>query len=801
MKQHQTSGRSSGESSLPETLKTWCLIPFQSRDHPFFDAVYEDGVRLQYKGRLPSLSFSSGGVIGFAHDPVRQIVAPLLSQIEEQQNVMLVIASPCNDGFYLPSPSKRRSTAQSKSNQKTATADPATGLSIDEKGGSGGADDGSSSPSSDDSAVPSLELCGALLRSIFISPSVTHGVLSVVTVAAEDRMMFDELQRCGVKRHEDIECRNVLPATLDEMCGMVLSILFHRLESISADAQSMASQTATIITVQLVGSDGEPAGRVVAVHTSSEHSLLDSLQQCIRQFISTSTLVGRLSHPLWRALNQGWKGDGVGKRLTFSNIHVVAIPKPYASLTYSVRVLRFASRLNDAASFSAPSTSCSSSRPPMMQVWQATTDEEQPATEDSGIGIALPVPTSYSRGEPSRMSSSAEEKLNQLLSGSVELPGSKGRPSTLTSRSSKSLLDGTSMSVAAPRSVESLLPSPAANRQRSHPATAPTTNSSTVRAEDSHDGDLEVVEKEDEVRDTSTQASSRGIHSHVPLSVKSEPHDNSAAACVAASEHQSRRSVSQKSLRIEITRDQDDRGAEPSLNSCSGVRVFSARSEIMGEEAVTVAAAARSVTSSNQRTSAADEEEAEEVQRHPRAVDASTQVSPLRVRPHMKEKEDGSRRKHTGSSSSGTNSGGSFEQSVCSVLNGCASLAFQLHAVKSACSSAGKPSEAGRQQHQDNLSSFLAVVSQHELSVASLVSRVRAVASLELRSPKVLTQIRYAQAASVSDLDSSLAFEAHRCEQLRPLLSIFYHLAVATEHLVQHSRTVASEKWVLCESH
>ncbi|ORC88261.1 uncharacterized protein TM35_000171330 [Trypanosoma theileri] len=74
------------------SLRTFCIIPHESRDDNFFDAVFEDGLRVLHSGRLHSLSLSH--VLSPAHDIVGHVVGPLLEQVRQGGNATLIVAIP-----------------------------------------------------------------------------------------------------------------------------------------------------------------------------------------------------------------------------------------------------------------------------------------------------------------------------------------------------------------------------------------------------------------------------------------------------------------------------------------------------------------------------------------------------------------------------------------------------------------------------------------------------------------------------------------------------------------------------------
>ncbi|KAH9578823.1 hypothetical protein LSM04_005520 [Trypanosoma melophagium] len=74
------------------SLHTFCIIPHEARDDDFFDAVFEDGLRVLHRGRLHSLSLLH--VLSPAHDIVGHVVGPLLEHVRMGGNATLIVVIP-----------------------------------------------------------------------------------------------------------------------------------------------------------------------------------------------------------------------------------------------------------------------------------------------------------------------------------------------------------------------------------------------------------------------------------------------------------------------------------------------------------------------------------------------------------------------------------------------------------------------------------------------------------------------------------------------------------------------------------
>eukprot|EP00796_Vickermania_ingenoplastis_P001595 gene1595-972_t len=259
-------------------------------------------------GRSKQFQFSSGGIRDAATDnPAGDVVAPIAEAVGRCEDAMMVLAFPSN--------SKDQEPLDGSTGQTTGLKTSAAALN--------------------GVSEVVLGLCAALLRSSFAAAAedFKNGLLSVVTVSAQERVMYDEIQRKTVKHMADIESRTVTAETVEEMCTLVLSVLTARHEAVNASPDCLASQTACVASVALTTGSG--LRRVSLVHCSSEQDLLAAMSLCLRRLDGAAAPPSSLRRVLQRASGRGLDGAAGAQRPL--HLHVIAIPQPAVSLTHTLR--------------------------------------------------------------------------------------------------------------------------------------------------------------------------------------------------------------------------------------------------------------------------------------------------------------------------------------------------------------------------------------------------------------------------------------------------------------------------------
>lgn len=286
-------------------MKAFCVIPHSARESAFFEAVYEDGIRVAHQGRILSLPFTR--VLSPAHNLFKHLLSPLLESVRDGRPAMLVTA--------------------------LQAADTTLGAS-----GGGGASEATSSheqcfASLEDCSTVTLELYARLLPLLFHNvPACPQAEVSVLSLSAHDRVVIDELQGKPCRSLGEVS-RGIVPRESSvRQWGGVLQILADRHDAVMHARDSLAAQLTCVVVVALEG-----GSRVVLVDCSCDQDIL----QAITLILSMNGVGGERTYPPCTPLREVLEGnltpDGI--------VHVLAVPEPTSGERNTMRILRFASGL------------------------------------------------------------------------------------------------------------------------------------------------------------------------------------------------------------------------------------------------------------------------------------------------------------------------------------------------------------------------------------------------------------------------------------------------------------------------
>ncbi|KAG5470614.1 hypothetical protein LSCM1_01860 [Leishmania martiniquensis] len=313
------------------STRTYCVIPHEARqDTSFFQGVFEDGVRVLYRGRLQSLAFSH--VLSPAHEYVKHINGPLLATLRDGGNATLVLATPTSeDVAQLPRPATSDGSSAASSLVQPNTRASASGVLSS-----------FSTPQRQNAGLSAatsvaMELYAHLFPLLFRNlEGCASARLSVVTVSASERVLLDNL-------HEDRRIRTLQEtqkvtlsrSTSATEWGTLLQLLEKRHAALEELPTSLEGQTACVVTVELQG-----YGRLVVVDAASAQDLLQQLTLILHMRAEGAARTYPLHTPLRDLLEKN-----VAPQAT---VQVLSVPAPQDTVRQTMRVLHFAATVEAA---------------------------------------------------------------------------------------------------------------------------------------------------------------------------------------------------------------------------------------------------------------------------------------------------------------------------------------------------------------------------------------------------------------------------------------------------------------------
>ncbi|KAG5495521.1 hypothetical protein GH5_03183 [Leishmania sp. Ghana 2012 LV757] len=344
------------------STRTYCVIPHEARqDTSFFQGVFEDGVRVLYRGRLQSLLFSH--VLSPAHDYVKHINGPLLATLRDGGNATLVLATPnSEDSAVLPKSATlevNSPTSQSQANAGTTASCMPSSLSSCPKRSTGLAE----------ATSVAMELYAHLFPMLFRNlEGCASARLSAVTVSASERVLLDNLRddrriRTLQEAHKVTLSRN----TSATEWGTLLQLLENRHVALEESPTSLEGQTACVVTVELQG-----YGRLVVVDAASAQDLLQQLTLILHMQADGAARTYPLRTPIRDLLEKN-----VAPQAT---VQVLSVPAPQDTVRQTMRVLHFAATVEAAqSSGGADVTDASVSAVPYSRPLRRRTPSSSPA--------------------------------------------------------------------------------------------------------------------------------------------------------------------------------------------------------------------------------------------------------------------------------------------------------------------------------------------------------------------------------------------------------------------------------------
>ncbi|CAD2216209.1 hypothetical protein AGDE_15851 [Angomonas deanei] len=322
-------------------MESYCVIDHSVRADPFFHGVFEDGLRVMYEERFFSFPFTH--IFSTAHDLFSAVSAPLIDSIARGQPALLIVASPAVPSHVeAVSPSEEISFTE---------GEKCSGIAV--------------------------ELMMDILPRLFDgADDCSEAFVSVVTVSAQDRLLVDELGHRRVARVTDVHRECIERENSASQWGPVVKCIVDRQDQLTHVPDSLASETALIITVELVGYE-----KMVLVDVSSNQDLL----QYITLIVGMHNVCGPKSYPPHNPLSALLK-DCV---LPSSTIRAVCIPNPVTAAKHSLRLLRFGSHLEElrrgvVAQRVNPTTPNNNNRvrePPLVRSTSSSRLEETPVNQ------------------------------------------------------------------------------------------------------------------------------------------------------------------------------------------------------------------------------------------------------------------------------------------------------------------------------------------------------------------------------------------------------------------------------------
>lgn len=336
------------------STRTYCVIPYEARqDTSFFQGVFEDGVRVLYRGRLQSLVFSH--VLSPAHDYVKHVNGPLLATLREGGNATLVLATPNSEDVALP-PKPMASgvnvtTSQVQADARTPVTRVPSSSTSSQRPNAGLAE----------ATAVAMELYGHLFPLLFRNlEGCSAARLSAVTVSASERVLLDGLREDRrIRTLEEAHKATVTRSTSATEWGTILQLLEDRHVALEGSPTSLEGQTACVVTVELQG-----YGRLVVVDVASAQELLQQLTLILHMRADGSARTYPPCTPLRDLLERS-----VAPQAT---VQVLCVPAPQYTVRQTMRVLHFAATVEvaqgsgaaAAAATDASVSTASYSKPP-----------------------------------------------------------------------------------------------------------------------------------------------------------------------------------------------------------------------------------------------------------------------------------------------------------------------------------------------------------------------------------------------------------------------------------------------------
>ncbi|GET91553.1 hypothetical protein, conserved [Leishmania tarentolae] len=330
------------------STRTYCVIPHEARqDTAFFQGVFEDGVRVLYRGRLQSFVFFH--VLSPAHDYIKHINGPLLATLREGGNATLVLATPNSEDVALPPTSmtsgvnSTASKAQADAQMPSSRASPSPALSQRPNAGLA------------EATAIAVELYAHLFPLLFRNlEACSTARLSVVTVSASERVLLDNLREDRrIRTLKEAHKATLTRSTSATEWGTVLQVLENRHIALEESPTSLEGQTACVVTVELQG-----YGRLVVVDAASAQELLQQLTLVLNMQADGDARTYPPHTPLRDLLEKN-----VAPQAT---VQVVCVPATPYTVRQTMRVLHFSSTVeamqnSGVAAASAPATDSSAS--------------------------------------------------------------------------------------------------------------------------------------------------------------------------------------------------------------------------------------------------------------------------------------------------------------------------------------------------------------------------------------------------------------------------------------------------------
>ncbi|KAG5496271.1 hypothetical protein JKF63_02572 [Porcisia hertigi] len=327
------------------STRTYCVIPHEARQDTLFQGVFEDGVRVLYRGRLQSLVFSH--VLSPAHDYVKHINGPLLATLRDGGNATLVLATPNSEDMALSPKSTasegNRSTSQIQANARATTSRVASSSVLVQKPNTGLAA----------AKAVVMELYTQLFPLLFRNlEGCSTAQLSVVTVSASERVLLDNFcEDHRIRTPQEAHRKTLTRTTSATEWGTLLQFLEDRHAAVEESPGSVEGQTACVVTVELQG-----YGRLVVVDAASAQDLLQQLTLILHMQADGAARTYPLHVPLRDLLE-----NNVAPHAT---VQVLCVPAPQDTVRQTMRVLHFAATVEAAQSSGvAPGLDASVSMP------------------------------------------------------------------------------------------------------------------------------------------------------------------------------------------------------------------------------------------------------------------------------------------------------------------------------------------------------------------------------------------------------------------------------------------------------
>ncbi|CAM70972.1 conserved hypothetical protein [Leishmania infantum JPCM5] len=317
------------------STRTYCVIPHEARqDTSFFQGVFEDGVRVLYRGRLQSLVFSH--VLSPAHDYVKHVNGPLLATLREGGNATLVLATPNSEDVVLPpkpmASGVNGTASQVQADARTPVARVPSSSTSSQRPNAGLAE----------ATAVAMELYAHLFPLLFRNlEGCSAARLSAVTVSASERVLLDGLREDRrIRTLEEAHKATVTRSASATEWGTILQLLEDRHVALEESPTSLEGQTACVVTVELQG-----YGRLVVVDAASAQELLQQLTLILHMRADGAARTYPPHTPLRDLLERS-----VAPQAT---VQVLCVPAPQYTVRQTMRVLYFAATVEVAQSSGA----------------------------------------------------------------------------------------------------------------------------------------------------------------------------------------------------------------------------------------------------------------------------------------------------------------------------------------------------------------------------------------------------------------------------------------------------------------